>query len=110
MVWGHYTAGGFAEARSTPRPRRIRSDSNSSAPSRSYNLCMVELPLSGRTALVTGGAVRLGRAIALGLTARGADIALHYRSSEPEAAKTAEEIRALGRKCAPIRADLEQPD
>ncbi|MBN1439960.1 MAG: SDR family oxidoreductase [Anaerolineales bacterium] len=71
---------------------------------------MADLPLCGRTALVTGGAVRLGRAIALGLAAHGADVALHYRSSEAEAVRTAEEIRALGRKCATIRADLERLD
>jgi pteridine reductase len=70
---------------------------------------MNELPLSGRTAVVTGGAVRLGRAIALGLAARGADIALHYHSSEPAALRTAEEIRALGRRCLPVAADLQNP-
>jgi pteridine reductase len=68
---------------------------------------MEALPLSGRTAIVTGGALRLGRAIALGLAARGADIALHYHSSEPAALRTAEEIRALGRRCLPIAADLQ---
>jgi pteridine reductase len=71
---------------------------------------MVELPLSGRAALVTGGAVRLGRAIALGLAARGADIALHYRSSEAAADRTAEEIRALGRRCALVQADLRKAE
>ncbi len=70
---------------------------------------MVELPLSGRTAIVTGGAARLGRAIALGLAARGADIALHYHSSEADALRTAEEIRALGRRCLPVSADLQNP-
>lgn len=67
---------------------------------------MNDLPLSGRTALVTGGAVRLGRAIALGLAARGADIALHYNSSEEAARSAMEEIRALGRKCVLVGADL----
>jgi pteridine reductase len=71
---------------------------------------MTELSLSGRTALVTGGAVRLGRAIALALAAHGADIALHYNTSEAGARRTAEEIRALGRKCAPIQADLRNAD
>ncbi|MGD0807836.1 MAG: SDR family oxidoreductase [Anaerolineales bacterium] len=70
---------------------------------------MVDLPLSGRTAVVTGAAVRLGRAIALGLAARGADIALHYHSSEADALRTAEEIRALGRRCLPVSADLQNP-
>ena len=69
---------------------------------------MSDLPLAGRIALVTGGAARLGRAIALGLAARGADLALHYNSSEAAAKATAEEIRALGRKCLLIGADLRQ--
>jgi pteridine reductase len=71
---------------------------------------MNDLQLSGRTAIVTGAAVRLGRAIALGLAAQGADIALHYRSSEADALRTAEEIRALGRRCLPVAADLGHPD
>jgi NAD(P)-dependent dehydrogenase (short-subunit alcohol dehydrogenase family) len=70
---------------------------------------MAELPLSGRVALVTGGALRLGRAIALGLAARGADIALHYHASEPDALRTADEIRVLGRRCLPVAADLQNP-
>jgi NAD(P)-dependent dehydrogenase (short-subunit alcohol dehydrogenase family) len=74
-----------------------------------YNFIMADLPLSGRTAIVTGAAVRLGRAIALGLAAHGADIALHYHSSEAEALRTAEEIRHLGRRCLPISADLQNP-
>ncbi len=68
---------------------------------------MIDLPLSGRMAIVTGGAVHLGRAIAMGLAAQGADIALHYHSSEDEALRTAEEIRHLGRRCLPVSADLQ---
>jgi NAD(P)-dependent dehydrogenase (short-subunit alcohol dehydrogenase family) len=67
-------------------------------------------PFSGRRALVTGAAVRLGRAIALGLAERGADIALHYNSSADAAERTQAEIRALGRKCSLVPADLEPPD
>jgi pteridine reductase len=43
------------------------------------------------------------------LAANGADIALHYHSSEAEALRTAEEIRHLGRRCLPISADLQNP-
>jgi NAD(P)-dependent dehydrogenase (short-subunit alcohol dehydrogenase family) len=49
-------------------------------------------------ALVTGGAKRIGREIALYLAARGADVAVHYSSSEDDAAKTQAAIAALGRK------------
>lgn len=57
-------------------------------------------------ALVTGGAVRLGRAIALGLAGRGFDVAIHYRSSAAEAERTASEIRALGVACSIHALDL----
>jgi NAD(P)-dependent dehydrogenase (short-subunit alcohol dehydrogenase family) len=71
---------------------------------------MTNLPLAGRVALVTGGAVRLGRAISLALASRGADIALHYHASEANAQSEAEEIRALGRRCLLVSADLQEPD
>lgn len=57
-------------------------------------------------ALVTGGARRLGRAMALYLAGRGLDVAIHYASSQDEAESAAQEIRALGRKCATLKADL----
>jgi NAD(P)-dependent dehydrogenase (short-subunit alcohol dehydrogenase family) len=50
-------------------------------------------------ALVTGAAVRLGKAIALTLAEQGYDIALHYNTGEEEAMKTATEIRSLGVNC-----------
>jgi NAD(P)-dependent dehydrogenase (short-subunit alcohol dehydrogenase family) len=59
-----------------------------------------------RTALVTGGARRLGRAIALALAGAGFDIAVHCHASRDEAEATAAEIRALGRKAAVLPADL----
>jgi NAD(P)-dependent dehydrogenase (short-subunit alcohol dehydrogenase family) len=64
------------------------------------------MEIKGRTALVTGAAQRIGRAIALGLARHGANIVLHYRSSEKEARQTASEITALGVACTPVQADL----
>lgn len=61
--------------------------------------------MTGR-ALVTGGARRLGRAMALELAQQGLDVAVHYGGSGAEAQAVAEEIRALGRNAAPIQADL----
>jgi NAD(P)-dependent dehydrogenase (short-subunit alcohol dehydrogenase family) len=61
--------------------------------------------MTGR-ALVTGGARRLGRAMALHLAGRGFDVAVHYASSAQEAAEVVAEIRALGRKAAALQADL----
>jgi NAD(P)-dependent dehydrogenase (short-subunit alcohol dehydrogenase family) len=59
-----------------------------------------------RTALVTGGAKRIGRAIALALADRGFDIAIHYATSQAEAAATEAEIRVRGRRAVTLGADL----
>lgn len=59
-----------------------------------------------RQALVTGGAKRLGRAIALALADAGFDVAIHYAASATDAEATAGEIRARGRGAATLRADL----
>jgi NAD(P)-dependent dehydrogenase (short-subunit alcohol dehydrogenase family) len=59
-----------------------------------------------RVALVTGGAKRLGQALALALADAGFDVAVHYASSEAEAAATAAEIRSRGRRATTLRADL----
>lgn len=61
-------------------------------------------------ALVTGGAVRLGRAIALALAAAGYDLALHYGRSAEAAEATAHEIRALGVACHPLAHDLSEAE
>jgi NAD(P)-dependent dehydrogenase (short-subunit alcohol dehydrogenase family) len=59
-----------------------------------------------KTALVTGAAKRLGRAIALDLAQAGYDVALHYNSSEADAEEAAGAIRNLGRRVALLRAEL----
>jgi len=66
--------------------------------------------LTGKVALVTGAAKRVGRQIALQLAEAGMDIALHYNHSEKEATETAAQIEQLGRKVVMIQADLSQPD
>ena len=66
--------------------------------------------LAGQTALVTGAARGLGRAIALALAEAGADVALGLRDVRQDAGVAAE-IEALGRKALPLRmdtSDLEQ--
>ena len=59
-----------------------------------------------KAALVTGGAKRIGRTIALALAEESYDIALHHGTSAAEAEKTAGEIRQLGVECLTFRCDL----
>lgn len=54
------------------------------------------ISFSGKVFLVTGGAHRVGKSIALALAREGASIAITYRSSQKEALQTVEEIKALG--------------
>lgn len=59
-----------------------------------------------KTALVTGGHKRLGRAIALGLAHAGWDVAVHYRQDGALADAVVDEIRGLGRRAVAIQAEL----
>jgi pteridine reductase len=68
------------------------------------------LALAGKSALVTGGGVRVGRAISLALAAAGADVAIHYRSSRSEAESAADKIRAAGRRAEIVEGDLARPE
>jgi pteridine reductase len=63
-----------------------------------------------RVALVTGGAVRVGRAISLGLAEAGYDLIVHYRSSIGPAEEVAGLIEGLGRSCELVSGDLADPD
>jgi 3-oxoacyl-[acyl-carrier protein] reductase/pteridine reductase len=63
-------------------------------------------PLAGKSVFVTGGARRLGRAIALTLAEAGADVAISYRSSEAEALETTAAIAALGRRSLAVPCDV----
>jgi 3-oxoacyl-[acyl-carrier protein] reductase/pteridine reductase len=67
---------------------------------------MATEPLAGKSALVTGGARRIGRTIALALAQAGADVAISYRTAQPEAGQTAAEISALGRRSLAIPCDV----
>ena len=67
---------------------------------------MTDQPLTGKSALVTGGARRVGKAIARALAAAGADVAITYRDSRDKAAQTAAEIEALGRRSQAIECDV----
>ena len=56
--------------------------------------------------MVTGAAKRLGRAVALRLAEEGADVVVHYRSSQREAQEAVKEIEKLGRRAVAIGTDL----
>ena len=63
-------------------------------------------PLEGRTALVTGSSRGIGRAIAVALAQAGAAVVVNYLRRAAEAQAVADEIAALGRKCASVQADV----
>jgi 3-oxoacyl-[acyl-carrier protein] reductase/pteridine reductase len=62
--------------------------------------------LGGKSALVTGGARRVGRGIAVALARAGADVVLTYRTSQAEAIETAREIESLGRRALAVECDV----
>lgn len=64
------------------------------------------MEITGRVALVTGGARRLGKAFSLGLAEAGADVVVNYHSSEDEARATVAEIEKLGRRAVAVQADV----
>jgi pteridine reductase len=60
-------------------------------------------------ALVTGGAVRVGRAIALALARAGMDVAIGYHRSATAARQTRQDLEKLGARAVSLRADLASP-
>ena len=64
------------------------------------------MSLQGKAALVTGGGTGVGRATALMLAERGANVAVNYSRSADEAAQTAADIQAHGVEGLAIQADV----
>ena len=64
------------------------------------------MQLSGKNAIVTGSAVGVGRATALELAKRGANVVVNYSRSEDEAKETVAEVERLGAKALLVRADV----
>jgi len=64
------------------------------------------MDLEGKVAIVTGGSVGIGTAIALDLARNGADLAINYRKHESEANKVIEKVREVGRRGLAVRADV----
>ncbi len=62
--------------------------------------------MNKKLALITGGAIRVGKAIVLRLAKEGYDIALHYNGSEAEAEETKNEAEKFGTSIELYKADL----
>jgi 3-oxoacyl-[acyl-carrier protein] reductase/pteridine reductase len=67
---------------------------------------MASLKLNGKSALVTGGARRIGREIALRLAKAGADLTITFESSQEQAAQTVRAIQELGRRAQAVHCDV----
>jgi glucose 1-dehydrogenase len=66
--------------------------------------------LKGQPALVTGANSGIGKAVALGLAAAGADVVVNYITDPAEADAVAHEIEAMGSRALTIKADVSQED
>ncbi len=67
---------------------------------------MSQSSLTGKVALVTGAARRIGRSVALRLASEGADVVVNYRTSQREADEVVAQIAAMGRRAVAVRADV----
>jgi len=66
----------------------------------------MSLELEGKSAIVTGGSLGIGRAIAVGLARAGANVALNFRKHDTEAREVVAEVEKLGRKGLAVQADV----
>jgi NAD(P)-dependent dehydrogenase (short-subunit alcohol dehydrogenase family) len=64
------------------------------------------MKINGNNYLITGGARRIGREIALALASRGANIVVHHSNSNAEANEVAEKIQYMGQKAWVFQADF----
>ena len=70
----------------------------------------MDRPLAGKTALVTGGAKRIGREIALTLARAGASVAITFGGSQVEAEQTVRDLSALDVEAMAVRCELRDPE
>lgn len=71
-----------------------------------FAVSSAQMDLGGKTALVTGGTRRVGRAIVLELARAGANVVVHYHASGSEAAATCAAVTSCGAKATAVAADL----
>ncbi len=64
------------------------------------------MDLSGKVALVTGGAKRVGKATVLALAQRGCKLVVHYHTSQTEAEETVRELQNAGHEALALQADI----
>src|SRR6476661_3717776 len=86
--------------------QRIQGGGSSVSQPRIYNACVSDL--RGKTVFITGGARRLGRAIALAMAEAGANVAFTFRSSANEAGETLKKIKASGVQALAIECDFRE--
>ncbi|TMF94711.1 MAG: 3-oxoacyl-ACP reductase FabG [Chloroflexi bacterium] len=67
------------------------------------------IDLTGQRAIVTGASTGIGRATAVALAGAGADVAIHYGSSQKEAEETAAAVEARGRRAVLVQGDFRDP-
>ena len=67
------------------------------------------MSLDGKLILITGSAIRVGRALALAVAQAGGDVVIHYGHSQAEAHSLQAEIGLLGRKAYLVQGDLNDP-
>lgn len=68
------------------------------------------MAIQGKNVLITGAAVRVGRAMALAVADAGCNVVIHYYHSIDKAKKTQEDIRAKGVECYLIQGNLADPN
>lgn len=64
------------------------------------------MELENRNAIVTGGSIGIGAAIAVALAKEGANVAINYRKHDTEAKEVVKQIEALGRRGMAVKADV----
>jgi 3-oxoacyl-[acyl-carrier protein] reductase len=67
---------------------------------------MLQIDLSGKTALLTGASGQLGRVMARTLAMSGADLILHYHRDEASAKRVEQDVTALGRRAVLVPGDV----
>jgi NAD(P)-dependent dehydrogenase (short-subunit alcohol dehydrogenase family) len=67
------------------------------------------MSLDDKLILITGAALRIGRALSLAVAKAGGDVVIHYHTSEDDAHSLQEKIRAMGKAAYLLQADLEDP-